>query len=70
MMIGLALKTIREQRGMSQSELESLTGLARTNLSRLESGHTVPSLNTLALLAAAYQTTVWKIVKFAEEAKP
>jgi transcriptional regulator with XRE-family HTH domain len=56
------------QRGLSQAKLARLTGIPRTNLSRIEHGLHTPSLKRLQMYAAAYETTIWKIVKFAEEA--
>ena len=35
---GEALRIVRELQGMSQSELESQTGIAQTNISALENG--------------------------------
>ncbi len=45
------LRTIREQRGYSQTKLSELTGLARPYLSQLESGIKSGSVETLKLLA-------------------
>ena len=38
---------------MSQGDIEKRTGLLRCYLSRVENGHTVPSLDTLAKIAGA-----------------
>ena len=38
---------------MSQGDIEKRTGLLRCYLSRVENGHTVPSLDTLAKIASA-----------------
>jgi transcriptional regulator with XRE-family HTH domain len=46
--IGEVIKTYRSQRGLSQGDIERRTGLLRCYLSRVENGHTVPSLETLA----------------------
>jgi len=47
MMIGERLRVIREDKKMSQGHVEKATGLLRCYLSRVENGHTVPSLDTL-----------------------
>lgn len=47
MVIGERLKQIREHRDWSQGEIEKRTGLLRAYLSRVENGHTVPTLETL-----------------------
>jgi transcriptional regulator with XRE-family HTH domain len=46
--IGEVIKSYRSQRGLSQGDIERRTGLLRCYLSRVENGHTVPSLETLA----------------------
>ncbi len=49
--IGEVIKSYRSQRGLSQGDIERRTGLLRCYLSRVENGHTVPSLETLAKMA-------------------
>jgi transcriptional regulator with XRE-family HTH domain len=49
--IGVTIRTFRLQRGMSQGDIEKRTGLLRCYLSRVENGHTVPSLDTLQKIA-------------------
>src|SRR5882762_269960 len=51
--IGEVIKSYRSQRGLSQGDIERRTGLLRCYLSRVENGHTVPSLETLAKIAEA-----------------
>jgi transcriptional regulator with XRE-family HTH domain len=46
--IGEVIRSYRGQRGLSQGDIERRTGLLRCYLSRVENGHTVPSLETLA----------------------
>lgn len=53
MNIGQTIKNYRLQRGMSQGDIEKRTGLLRCYLSRVENGHTIPSLDTLAKIASA-----------------
>ncbi len=53
MTIGSTIRGYRLQRGMSQGDIEKRTGLLRCYLSRVENGHTVPSLDTLKKIAAA-----------------
>ncbi len=53
MNIGSTIRGYRLQRGMSQGDIEKRTGLLRCYLSRVENGHTVPSLDTLKKIAAA-----------------
>jgi transcriptional regulator with XRE-family HTH domain len=53
MNIGTTIRGHRLQRGLSQGDIEKRTGLLRCYLSRVENGHTVPSLDTLAKIAQA-----------------
>jgi transcriptional regulator with XRE-family HTH domain len=53
MKIGTTIRGYRLQKGLSQGDIEKRTGLLRCYLSRVENGHTVPSLDTLAKIAHA-----------------
>ncbi len=53
--IGEVIRSYRGQRGLSQGDIERRTGLLRCYLSRVENGHTVPSLETLAKIAEAME---------------
>lgn len=53
MQIGTTIRGYRLQKGLSQGDIEKKTGLLRCYLSRVENGHTVPSLDTLAKIAGA-----------------
>ncbi|HEY5328872.1 MAG TPA: helix-turn-helix transcriptional regulator [Acidobacteriaceae bacterium] len=53
MNIGVTIRAFRLQKGMSQGDIEKRTGLLRCYLSRVENGHTVPSIETLQKIAAA-----------------
>ncbi len=51
--IGATIRGFRLRKGLSQGDVEKRTGLLRCYLSRVENGHTVPSLDTLAKIALA-----------------
>lgn len=51
--IGTTIRDYRVQKGLSQGDIEKKTGLLRCYLSRVENGHTVPSLDTLSKIAGA-----------------
>jgi transcriptional regulator with XRE-family HTH domain len=51
--IGSTIRAYRLQKSMSQGDIEKRTGLLRCYLSRVENGHTVPSLETLQKIAYA-----------------
>jgi transcriptional regulator with XRE-family HTH domain len=55
MNIGETIRNFRLQKGMSQGDIEKRTGLLRCYLSRVENGHTIPSLDTLAKIASAME---------------
>src|SRR6202012_4624912 len=55
MNIGSTIRGYRLQKGMSQGDIEKRTGLLRCYLSRVENGHTVPSLETLQKIAGALE---------------
>jgi len=56
--IGEVIRTYRGDRGLSQGDIERRTGLLRCYLSRVENGHTVPSLETLAKIAEAMEISL------------
>ena len=58
MNIGDTIRTFRLQKGMSQGDIEKRTGLLRCYLSRVENGHTIPSLDTLAKIAGAMEVSL------------
>jgi len=53
MKIGTTIRAQRLQKGFSQGDIEKKTGLLRCYLSRVENGHTIPSLDTLSKIAHA-----------------
>ncbi len=65
MTIGSTIRGYRQQKGMSQGDVEKKTGLLRCYLSRVENGHTVPSLDTLQKIAGALNLPLSQF--FAEE---
>lgn len=50
---GQRLRQARVKAGMSQSDLEEISGIPKARLSRYENGHVVPSIQTLERLAKA-----------------
>jgi transcriptional regulator with XRE-family HTH domain len=50
---GKRLRGARVHAGLSQSGLESRSGIPKARLSRYENGHVLPSIDTLGRLAAA-----------------
>jgi transcriptional regulator with XRE-family HTH domain len=56
--IGTTIRAHRLQKGLSQGDIEKKTGLLRCYLSRVENGHTIPSLETLSKIAMALDLPV------------
>jgi len=65
MKIGATIRFQRLQRGLSQGDIEKKTGLLRCYLSRVENGHTIPSLDTLSKIAQALDLPITRF--FVEE---
>jgi transcriptional regulator with XRE-family HTH domain len=61
MLIGARLRSLREESKLSQGDIENSTGLLRCYISRVENGHTVPSLETLERFAAALGVPLYKL---------
>ena len=49
--MGNRLRTVREDKKLSQGGIGNRTGLARCCISRVQNGHTVPAIETLEKLA-------------------
>jgi transcriptional regulator with XRE-family HTH domain len=60
--VGEQLKQFRELKGLSQVEIEERTGLVRCYISRVENGHTVPSLETLEKFARALDMPLYQLL--------
>jgi len=61
MLIGQKLKELREAKNLSQGDIEERTGLLRCYTSRVENGHTVPSVETLEKYARALEIPLYKL---------
>jgi transcriptional regulator with XRE-family HTH domain len=70
MLIGTRLRQLREQKQMSQGDIEERTGLLRCYVSRVENGHTVPSLETLERFAGVLDVPLYQLFFSGEEAPP
>jgi transcriptional regulator with XRE-family HTH domain len=62
MNIGYRLRSIREEKEMSQGDIEKRTGLLRCYISRVENGHTVPAVETLEKLARALELPLYQLM--------
>lgn len=68
MSIGARIRELRETKGLSQGDIEKSTGLLRCYTSRVENGHTVPSLETLERFASGLGVPLYQLFVLGEEA--
>jgi transcriptional regulator with XRE-family HTH domain len=61
MIIGDRLRDLREQKKLSQGDIEKRTGLLRCYVSRVEGGHTVPGVETLEKFARALGVPMYRL---------
>ncbi len=70
MVIGTRLRKLREEKKLSQGDIEKRTGLLRCYISRVENGHTVPSVETLERLASALEIPLYQLFFDGEDPPP
>ena len=68
--VGVRLKRLRLQRGVTLTSLAGATGISKSTLSRLESGQRRPSLELLLPLAQAYHVPLDEMVGAPEVGDP
>jgi transcriptional regulator with XRE-family HTH domain len=61
MVLSERLRSLRQEKNLSQGDIEKRTGLLRFYLSRVENGHTTPSIQTLEKLARALEVPLYEI---------
>ena len=67
MIIGDRLRELREAKKLSQGDIGKRTGIFRCYISRVENGHTVPSIETLEKLACALEVPLYQLFFDGEE---
>lgn len=60
MVIGERIRVIRESKKLSQGEIQKRTGLLRCYISRVEHGHTVPTVETVEKIARAVDVPLYR----------
>lgn len=60
--LGKRIKTMREDKGISQQELASLCDFEKSNMSRIEAGRTNPTIGTLLKISNALNINVTILV--------
>jgi transcriptional regulator with XRE-family HTH domain len=61
MLISGRLKQLRLAKNFSQGEMEKRTGLLRCYTSRVENGHTIPTVDTLEKYARALEIPMYRL---------
>ena len=61
MIISDRLRALREDKKLSQGDIERRTGLLRCYISRVENGHTVPAIETLEKMARALEIPIYQL---------
>ncbi|PYT38762.1 MAG: transcriptional regulator, partial [Acidobacteria bacterium] len=67
MIIGDRLRELREEKKLSQGDMEERTGLFRCYVSRVENGHTIPAIETLEKMARALEVPMYQLFYDGEE---
>jgi len=67
MLIGQRLRDIRIARSLTQDDIASRTGFARTYVSSVENGHMTPSVPTLEKWAQALRMPLYQILHDGEK---
>jgi transcriptional regulator with XRE-family HTH domain len=67
MIIAERLRQIRDQKNLSQADIERKTGLLPCYISRVENGHTVPSVETLEKFARALDVPMYQLFYAGDE---
>ena len=67
LIIGDRLRELREKKSLSQGDIEKRTGLLRCYVSRVENGHTVPSVETLEKWARALDMPLYQVMYEGDE---
>jgi transcriptional regulator with XRE-family HTH domain len=70
MEIGRTLRALREAKLLSQGDIERETGLLRCYVSRVEHGHTIPSIETLEKFARVLEIPLYRLFTDGARAKP
>jgi transcriptional regulator with XRE-family HTH domain len=61
------LRELREEKKLSQGDIEKRSGLLRCYISRVENGHTVPAIETLEKMARALEVPLYQLFYDGEE---
>jgi transcriptional regulator with XRE-family HTH domain len=61
MIVGNRLRELREEKKLTQGDIEKRTGLVRPYISRVENNHSVPNIDTLEKMARALEVPMYQL---------
>jgi transcriptional regulator with XRE-family HTH domain len=61
MNIGKRIRELREAKGLTQTQLQHRSGMIRNDISRIENGHRVPTLESITRIANALEVPLYQI---------
>nr|WP_293304345.1 helix-turn-helix transcriptional regulator [Allomuricauda sp.] len=61
---GMNLRTLREERNLSQTKLEAIAGLSKNQVWRIENGEVNTTISNLTLLAKALEVDIAQLFEF------
>jgi transcriptional regulator with XRE-family HTH domain len=67
MMIDDRLRALREEKKLSQGDIENRTGLFRSYVSRVENNHAIPAIETIEKFARALEVPMYQLFYDGEE---
>src|SRR5712692_10552132 len=67
MVIGDRLRSVREGKRLSQGDMEKRAGLPRSYISRVENGHTLPTIEMLEKMAGTLEIPLYRLFYDGEE---
>jgi transcriptional regulator with XRE-family HTH domain len=65
--IGHRLRVLRDEKNLSQNDMEKRTGLLRGYISRVENGRTTPSIETLNKMSHALDVPLYQVLDDCQE---
>jgi transcriptional regulator with XRE-family HTH domain len=61
MLIGERVRKLREEKKLSQGDIEKRTGMLRAYISRVEHGHVMPTIESLEKIANALEVPLYRL---------
>jgi transcriptional regulator with XRE-family HTH domain len=63
MLLGIRVRALREKRNLTQADVDRRSGLSRSCLSRIETGQTVPTIETLAKIGNVLRVPLYQFFR-------